>query len=174
MGWNTNVVIARDRTIEQVLPLIPDVYTARSREIDFDEAASPRLSPNLAIGQCPRETIWDQDVVIFDPLGKLADNYQDWLHQLSRVHPVIVLWLSAVESTYGIALFDFTKERRRVRWSGKELTESIGSHPAIELDQIALPAWGCDETVLFELTERASGPSRSAVEGARYAVVEFG
>jgi hypothetical protein len=53
------------------------------------------------------------------------------------------------------------------------LVESLGSHPAMP-DEIHLPSWGCDETVLFALVERLSGPSPAAVTEARYRRVEFG
>jgi hypothetical protein len=176
MGWNTNVIIARDRTLEAVLPVIPDVYSATDTALDFDAATSPRLAPSLAIGESARASIWGPatDVVIFDPLGKLADNYDGWLNRLSGVHPVIVLWLAAVESRYGIAVFDMTKETCRLSWSGNELVASSGSHPAVVPGEIEIPAWGCDETVLFSLVERLSGPSAAAVSDASYRRMDFG
>jgi hypothetical protein len=175
MGWNTNLIIARDRTLEQVLPAIPDLYAPTERGLGLDAATSPELAPHLAIGQAARSSIWGpaSDVVIFDPLGRIADNYGGWLNALSRVHPVIVLRLSSVESRYSIRVFDMAKQACHREWVGKELVESSGSHVAFD-PEIEMPAWGCDETVLFGLSERLSGPTASGIAGASYRRIEFG
>jgi hypothetical protein len=171
MGWNTNLVVARHRTVDHVLGMLPGVYSvgaARARELDFERAASPELAPNIAIGQV------DECVAIWDPLGNLADNYDDWLGALSSPHPAVVMKLASVESRYAFHVYDMKQERVRRLWHGATIVETVGRYAGVDIDAATLAPWGCDETHLFALAEQLGIPDTSAFANARYRVVEFG
>jgi hypothetical protein len=66
MGYNTNILFAKQLSQEQLIDIIPDVFGVTSEVVDFEAASSYNLAPNFALGTTSNWTI------IWDAGGKLS------------------------------------------------------------------------------------------------------
>ena len=148
MGWNTSGFIVEDATEDEILALLPDVFTPRDKRLSYEEAASRSLGPNFAIGNGTTQDgiKWVQ---FWDPSGYIAMN-DELIAKLSTGRRAASYFMSGVKSTYGFSLFLDSGLQRRIVWSGTEVKEEYGDALDAET-QLPMPEWGHDEASIFHL-----------------------
>ena len=148
MGWNTSGFIVENAAEDEILALLPDVFTPRDKHLSYEEAASRSLGPNFAIGKGTTQdgVKWVQ---FWDPSGYIAMNGA-LIAKLSTGRRAASYFMSGVKSTYGFSLFVDGEIQRRIVWADREVKEEHGEALDAEA-QLPMPEWGHDEHSIFRL-----------------------
>jgi len=154
MGWNTSALFVRDRSVGEVLDLLPDVfgYDPTGEKLPADHAWSSSPGQRLYLsdegGWCQ---LWDPDQRIPPRVGGLIE--MDGPGALKGTRALAVVF-SSVTSTYALWLYDDASLVRHVCFKDGEpapvFGDFVGGPLPIE-DQIEVPSWGPDEDFLWSV-----------------------
>jgi hypothetical protein len=156
VGWNTSALFVENRTLEEVLGFLPDVfsYDPTGETVSALEAwaGSPgdRLYGAVSGGWCQ---IWDPDQRFAPRVERILET--DGAGTLEGTRAVALLF-SSVTSTYAFWLYqDGALVRHATFESGKCIQE--GGEPLAIESQVALPSWGHDEDFLWAVVTAVTG-----------------
>jgi hypothetical protein len=156
MGWNTSALFVRDRSIDDVLGFLPDVFeyepTRKELTADYAWSSSPGRCLYLADegGWCQ---LWDPDQRIPPRVGDLIE--MDGPGALKGTQALAVVF-SSVMSTYALWLYDDANLVRHICFMDGEPAEVFGEPLPVEA-QIEIPSWGPDEDFLWSVIRAVTG-----------------
>ncbi|MFB4273175.1 hypothetical protein [Nonomuraea sp. GTA35] len=156
MGWNTSALFVRDRSIEDVLGFLPDVFeykpTRKELTAEYAWSSSPGQCLYLADegGWCQ---LWDPDQRIPTRVGDLVE--MDGPGVLKDTQALAVVF-SSVKSTYALWLYEDAHLVRFICFMDGEPVEVFGEPLPIEV-QIEVPSWGPDEDFLRSVIRAVTG-----------------
>jgi len=150
MGWNTSALFVKDRTADQVLSFLPDVfaYEPRGQQVSAEEAMSGsprgRICLTTSEGWCQ---LWDPDQRFAPRVEAMIG--MDGSGILAGTTALAVLF-SSVLSTYGFWLFEDGKLIRHAMFdTGKPVAE-YGTPLPVE-GEVDVPSWGHDEDFIWSV-----------------------
>jgi len=169
MGWTTTGFIAANRSLDEVLGALPDVFTRTGEMVDSEQAMSSVLAPNFAVAQV------GSHVVFWDPNGNLAAGPMgEFARQaLSRGGWLLAFTLASVESRYGVRYYVDGALRRGIAYASGRQVEQHGE-PLPEEQDIPAPEWGYDEDWVFTLVRKLAGVAFRALDEADYELLAMG
>ena len=173
MGWNSSAIWIEDRTREDLLGLLPDIFsfTPTGRMVSFDEATTSRFAPNLAVARVGNwQALWNPDMRFVERIEVLLeDRYAARIASGTRV---LAILFSSVTSTYAFWLFEDARLVRAAVFETGEATRDEGEPLPCEADA-PVPSWGHDEGYLFHLVDNLTGQSFVEMEAASWEVVTW-
>lgn len=165
MGYNTAFLMIEGVTTAEAEDLFEaaDLFTPAG-EIDFEEAASQSLHPDLALGAVGGWAIfWNPNAQILEGDAPL---------DFSRGRRALGATLGSVGSLYGFSYYVDGALKRGIVYEGNEVLEEVGATLPEEAD-LSAPAWGPDEDFVFEITARLTGVSLDDLLAARYQLLKL-
>lgn len=154
MGWNTSALFVRDRTVDDVIAFLPDVYSYEptGEVVSSEQAHAGSPGGRLYAAVTPtREASWCE---LWDPEQRLATRVEKLIEldgpgTLQGTTALAVIF-SSVTSTYGFWLFEDGELKRRVMYETGECIDESGDRLPVE-DTVEVPSWGHDEDFVWAL-----------------------
>jgi hypothetical protein len=146
MSWNTSVLLAEGKSLADVRRVIPDVFRVTQRTVEWEEASSPSLGQDVALGELPG---WG---VLWTPNVRVT-TFPEVLEAASRGGRALTLVLSGVNDYYGFCLYAGGAEVRRLIRQRRTPVEQAGEPLPEEADL----DWRDEEDALFDLARRLTG-----------------
>jgi hypothetical protein len=154
MGWNTSALFIFERSTEDLINFLPDVfdYTATA-EVDGEQAMSGSPGGRIYVAHngawCE---MWDPDERFPPRVDAMIE--QDGERILRHTRALAVLF-SSVTSTYGLWLYDDGRLGRHAMYESGDLVASLGEALPIEAE-LPIPTWGPDEAFLWGVIEHVT------------------
>ncbi len=159
MGYNTNFILAKNLTEEELSDIIPDVFEITNEVIDFESASSHNLSPSFAWN---RIGDWS---IIWDATGKLVLD-RSFIQQFSQNSVALSLGFSSVDDKYSFIYVAHSKIIRQLTMQAGKVVladgQKLDSEPEI-----------LDEDTLWQLMTAVSNVTFRQLQDARYALISI-
>jgi hypothetical protein len=158
MGWNTSALFIKNRTADEALSFLPDVFAY--------EPAGLRVSAEEAMSGSPRGRIYLRTsggwCELWDPDQRFAPRVEDIIEIdgsgiLAGTTALAVLF-SSVLSTYGFWLFEDGKLVRHAVFDSGKPVAAYGTPLPVE-SELEIPSWGHDEEFVWAVISAVTGSS---------------
>lgn len=146
MGWNTAVVLAEGTSSETVRSSLPEGFVLTTTVLDWWDASSGRLAPNLALAN------YQGWAVLFDPGAGVALD-ERVLAALSQSGRALACLMNSVATVYGFCYFAEGHLKRKVIRLDYAVIEEAGAPLHEEHDL----RWDDEEETVMEIAARLTG-----------------
>lgn len=156
MGWNTSALFVENRTIEDVIRFLPDVFGY--------EPTGETATGEMATSGAARETLflradgdwveaWDPDLRLLPRIEKIVEG--DGPGTLAGTRALMVIF-SSVTSSYGFILYEGGVITRKIFYSEGNVIDEYGEALPVE-HEVEMPSWGYDEDFVWAVIESVTG-----------------
>lgn len=156
MGYNTKILLAKNLDRKQITDIIPDVFEITDELINFENASSHNLAPNLAIGEI------DDWIIIWDVYGKLVLD-QSFVKEFALSEAMSFDLSSTIDQYQMLYARQKIIVRNVIYQSGKNIL-SEGRKLATEIGEL-------NEDSIWQLIQQITGTTLSKLEETKYNLV---
>ena len=155
MGWNTSALFVHDRSVDDLLRLLPEevLCVPTDAEVTAEEATSAHPGGRIYLAEGETWTqLWDPDLRFVPGTEK---SIEDGPRRLDGSRLLAVIF-SSVASIYGFWLHEEGELVRRTIFQSGELIDEVGKPLAFE-SAIEVPSWGHDEDFIWAVIRAVTG-----------------